>query len=631
VGYDPQRPFTSGWHVLPSVQVHNFGFSFSVLPADFTSDVKPGAIVQILDSLRYSDQFTTIVSVDEATDSITVADQFNAGTSDSGVTGSWRVLNDSDDLGARGEFGYNAGQGRAYIDPANPDTLSTDIVVAAQLSTLISLNSVSDVTITGLILTDTKSDKYMYSGAFTDKLAAIMGAGVSNSTISGNTFRNVGNGVSLSGSSGNSITENSFDQVGGSGINNVSNNSMNGLGEINAGSTGIHLENSAFNLVDSNVIDGSGRWGIDLYPSDGVSLVGNTISNNVIRNTSQQTNDTGAIYSYAGTSPGYVNEETTITGNRIENLGGLLRDGSGSYVKGATEAIYMDDQVSGVTMTNNVVEGDGSGMFLCHGCQSNTASNNVIVLQPAAYYDRGANGVTYSTGDMSYNGGTRVDLLPSYFPAGVGTSTIIVQLSGEAAGKTSAAFCVLADNVVIGTGTASNVVSEFTFSAQLAPHQIHRIEIALTNGVSAGISTMALHNIGLFVNNTPVQLVDPEATGGYGALGFVVGDDNLLVTNFSATQNIVYRSSGFGQDVLDWTDWSIPSYVDQDPGTIDFNLLYQDIVKITDTVFGTQKTDTHSLVADPVFTSAQTGDYTLAPNSPAVALGFDSRGVPLAP
>jgi parallel beta-helix repeat protein len=145
--------------------------------------------------------------------------------------------------------------------------------------------------------------------------------------------------------------------MGGSGIfltansnhNNVTGNTMTGLGRINVGSTGIHLENSANNLIDSNTIDGSGRWGIDLFPSDGVSLVGNTVSNNVIRNTSRQTNDTGAIYSYAGTSPSYVKENTTITGNRIENFGGLLRDASGAYKLGQTQGIYMDDQVSGVT------------------------------------------------------------------------------------------------------------------------------------------------------------------------------------------------------------------------------------------------------------------------------------------
>jgi len=638
-GYDPKRPFTTGWRVLPSAQAHNFGVTFSVLPADFTPAVKPGAVVQVLDFLRYSDQFTTIVSVDASTDSITVVDQFNTGTTTAGVTGSWRILNDPSDLGAPGEFAYDASAGKAYVEPVNPDTLSTDTVVAAQLGTLVSLNNVSGITITGLTFSDTKSDKYMYSGAFVDKVATIMGTGVNNTTISGNNFLNVGNGISFSGSSNNSISENSFSQLGGSGIfltansnhNNVTNNVMNGLGRINVGSTGIHLENSANNLIDSNTIDGSGRWGVDLYPSDGVSLVGNTVSNNVIRNTSQQTNDTGAIYSYAGTGSGYAMENTAISGNRIENVGGLLRDGSGNYVRGVTEAIYMDDQVGGVTMTGNVVEGDGNGMFLCHGCKSNSATNNLLVLQPAAYYDRGSNGVTYSTGDLAYNGTVRVDLLPSYFPAALATTTIVVRLSGQAAGGTNPTFSVTADGAVIGTGTASSGIADTIFTAPLAPHQVHRIGIALTNGASTGASTTALHNMALFVNNTAVQLVAPEATGNYGAYGFIVGNDNLNVTNFTASQNIVYRSAGSAQNLTDWTDWTDSSYIDPNPGSVDYNVLYQDVAKAGDTVFGSAQTDVHSVLSNPEFANAQSGDYTLLPNSPALTLGFNSLGVPLAP
>ena len=310
LGYDPERPYISGWRVLNPTQPQNFGVTFTVPSADITPSVKPGATVQVLDYLRYSDQFTTIVSVDAANNTITVADQFNTGTTAAGISGSWRVLNDPSDLGAAGEFAYDATTSKVYLQPTSPESLSSDTVVAAQLSTLIALNNVSGVTITGLTFSDTTSDKYMYSGMFNDKLAAIMGTGVSNSTITGNSFLNVGNGVSLSSSSNNTVAGNSFTQLGGSGIfltansnhNNVTGNTMIDLGAINVGSTGIHLENSANNLIDSNTIDGSGRWGIDLFPTDGVSLTGNTVSNNPIRNTSRQTNDTGAIYSYAGTN-----------------------------------------------------------------------------------------------------------------------------------------------------------------------------------------------------------------------------------------------------------------------------------------------------------------------------------------
>jgi len=639
LGYDPQRPFISGWRVLPPTQAQNFGVTFAVQPGDMTASVKPGAVVQVLDFLRYTDQFTTIVSVDASNNTITVADQFNTGTSTAGISGSWRVLNDPTDLGAPGEFAYDALTSKVYVQPVSADSLSSDIVVAAQLSTLIALNNVSGITISGLTFSDTTSDKDTYSGAFNDKLATIMGTGLNNSTISGNNFQNAGNGISLSGSSNNTISGNGFEQMGGSGIfltaksnhNKLTTNTMTGLGKINVGSTGIHLENSANNLIDSNTIDGTGRWGVDLYPSDSVSLVGNTVSNNILRNTSQQTNDSGAIYSYAGTSPSYVEENTTITGNRIENLGGLLRDASGNYKLGQTQGIYMDDQVSTVTMTNNVAESNGNGIFLCHGCKSNTANNNVVILQTPAYYDRGANGVTYSTGAMNYNGATRVDLLPSYFPSSLTTTTIVVHLSGQASGGTNAAFNVQADGAIIGSGTATSTVTDYVFTAQLTPHQIHRIGIGLTNGVTSGTPTTALQNMGLFVNNTAIELVAPEATGSYGAYGFVAGNDNLNVTNFSSTHNIVYRNGGSSQDLMDWTDWANPSYVDPNPGTINSSVLFQGVAKAGDTVLGGQGSDANSVLSNPMFTNAQAGDYTLQANSPALAVGFTTAGVPLAP
>ncbi|MGD0631872.1 MAG: carbohydrate-binding domain-containing protein, partial [Terracidiphilus sp.] len=322
---------------------------------------------------------------------------------------------------------------------------------------------------------------------------------------------------------------------------------------------------------------------------------------------------------------------TTITGNRIENLGGLLRDATGNYKLGQTEGIYMDDQVSGVIMSNNVIESNGNGMFLCHGCQTNSASNNVVILQPAPYYDRGANGVTYSTGDMTFSGTTRVDLLPSYFPSSLATTNIVVQLSGSASGNTAAEFSVQVDGNIVGTGIATDATADYAFTTQLSPHQIHRIGVGLTNGVIAGTSTTALHNMALFVNNTAVNLVAPEALGNYGGYGFVVGDDALQVTNFSSTHNIVYRSAGASEDLMDWTDWANPSYRDPDPGTVNYNVLFQNVAKAGDTIFGNQSTDAASAIADPMFADAQAGDYTLLPDSPAFGMGFTASGVPLAP
>jgi hypothetical protein len=115
----------------------------------------------------------------------------------------------------------------------------------------------------------------------------------------------------------------------------------------------------------------------------------------------------------------------------------------------------------------------------------------------------------------------------------------------------------------------------------------------------------------LFVNNTAVNLIAPEAQGNYGAYGFVVGDDALQVTNFSSTHNIVYRSAGSSQDLMDWTDWADPTYRDPNPGAINYNVLFQNVAKAGDTILSGQGSDAQSVLANPQFNNVQTGDYTL--------------------
>jgi hypothetical protein len=394
---------------------------------------------------------------------------------------------------------------------------------------------------------------------------------------------------------------------------------MTGLGKINAASMGINA-GGASDTIDSNIIDGAGRWGIDF--SSGQSV----ITNNVIRNTSQQTNDTGAIYSWAGSFSGYDNYGMTISGNRIENVGGLMRDGSGDYLQwGWCQGVYLDDHVSGMTITKNVIEsGCNNGIYISHGGQGNTADNNVVVLQPVAICDRGSLGTSFASGAMNYSGTTRIDLLPSFFPSSAAVSTIVVQLSGTASGNTSAQFNVLADGNVIGSGTAASTVADYIFKTALTPHTVHRIGIQLINGADSGTATTSLQNLALFVNNTAVNLTfDNPRTGNYAQ------DDDLSPTDFSITHNIVYLMGGGGSDLGVYLSNS--SYLDPDPGTIDYNVLYQNITKASSSLFGSQPLDVHSVLSDPLFTNPAAGDYMLQGNSPALGVGFITAGVPLAP
>ncbi len=629
LGYDPDRPFITGWRVVDPNMTRTYGTTISVLASDLTASVKPGATVQLLSDYRYSDNFTSIVSVDATNHTITLADPFQDGAvgGSSGRSASWRVLNDPADLHVSGQFAYDKSTGKVYVIPKSPNTLGTDTVVAAQLSTLISLQNVSGVTLKGLVFSDTISAKSAYANVFNTASATISAVGMTNSTITENTFVNAGNGIGMSASSNNTIRGNVFTAMGGSGIfllnssnnNTIRSNIMTGLGKVNVASSGVTLGTVTSNTIDMNTVDGSGRYGMLLYPA------ANTISNNVLRNVNQQTSDTGAIYSSAQSVPSWVVAQMTITGNRIENTGGLSRDGSGNYVPFGSYGIYMDDHASGVTMTKNVIESASSGILLCHACRSNSSDNNVIVLQAPGNYIRTSGVAMPATQDMNYNGIITYDLLPSFFPSGTDTSVIVVQLSGDSASGVGAHFNVDVDGYLIGSDTATADVTDFVYKPALAPHQHHQVSVQLDNGADTGTVTRALHNIVIFVNNAAVQLQSGIAPF------HVAGNDDLMVSDISITHDIMYMNGGHGRVLFDFTAESYPDYVDPDPGTIDYNLLYLQVDKASDSIFGTQPLDVHSVTADPLFMDAGGGDYTLKPNSPAANVGFNSSGVPLTP
>jgi parallel beta-helix repeat protein len=638
-GWDPARPYTTGWHIVDPALPITTSATISVPAVDLAAQsVKPGATVQLLGDRRYSDNFTTIVSINKANHTITFADPFfdHAAGGSTGRTASWRVLGDPADLSVPGQFAYSKTSGTVYVKPQSGVSVSKSTVTAAQLNTLVSLTNVSGVTISGLTFSDTLSSPNAYSDNFNVRSATLFGVGISNCTISGNTFLNAGNGIGFRSSSNNKITGNTFQEMGGVGIflyggggsNTVSKNVMTNLGRINAGSMGVHISDSSSNVIDSNTIDGTGRWGIDITPTDNVQTKYNIISNNIVRNTGQQTDDTGAIYSWAKDYPSYVDEEMTITGNRVENVGGGLElDANGNYVQDWSDGIYMDDHASGVTITKNVVESTGvTGIFLCHGCKGNSADNNVVVLQPAAIYSRGSYGSSNASPDMPYNGTLTFNLLPSYFPNGVNTSTIVVQLSGTPAADGSPAhFVVSADGKWIGAGYAQNAVSSFVFRAALTPHTQHSVTLRLDNGAATGTATRQLHNISFFINNAVI-------TPNFHTFNlYLAQNDDLKVTNFSVTHSVVYRTNGPAQDLTDAN--ASTSYVDPDPGTIDYNLVYSGLSRFDtdDPTFGKIALDANSLNDDPQFVNPGIGDYSLRSTSPALALGFTTDGVPLKP
>jgi len=326
----------------------------------------------------------------------------------------------------------------------------------------------------------------------------------------------------------------------------------------------------------------------------------------VIRNTSQQTNDTAP--STLTLEPGrYVKEDTTITGIALRTSAAAAQRSGITWR--LDEAIYMDDQVSGVTMSNNVVESDGADVPLPR-CVSNTATNNVVILQPAPSTMRLQRLTTHQGHEL--NGETRVDLLPSY-----SHRAWRLRRCGRALRQASAARGSIqrGADAWLSVPGRHGPVSDFLFTAQLAPHR---------GTASRSRSPMAprqerdcdARQPCLFVNNTAVQLVAPRQRATTGPMdsswaGQPGGDQILL------QHNIVYRNGARLRSV----DWSDGGRISIQPRRDRRQRALPELARAGDTVIGAQGADAHSLLANPG-SPMHSGDYTLQPNSPALALAL---------
>ena len=651
-GYNPKLPFITGWRLIDATKPacmpnqNNFSNCFYALPGDI-KNVIVGSTVQVMDVYRYTATLAVVTAVDQSSGMITTSWPYFLGL----TQGSWRLLGNPMDISALGDFGYAPGGGgelgMVTIDvPHSPDS---DTIIAAMLPSLIIINGASNITISGMTLQDTTTS-YGSGGGSTGGIpmactvGAIVGSGVTDVSITNNTFVNVGNGIYFCGSTNGNFSTNKFvsldgvglrleatlngQQVAGSG-NRIVGNTMVDLGEVSASSTGVDLAGEAFDVIDSNAISGSGSHAVGV--SGGI---GNAITNNRLFSNSQQTDDSGSVYAYNGGGTEYDPMQLYVAGNRIENLGGLTRDvtigtpTSGVYSVGDSRSVYFDDHVSTSIATKNVTEAHSEGIFLCHGCIGNSAVNNLVVIQPQAYYRQVGEQAVVATPDMDFTGRTFVEALPSYFPAGVKVSSITWQLSGVSSNGQAPKFEVELDGKKIGSGSATSEIADYSFNAKVAPYTEHQLTLVLKNGARGGSPTQSLHNISLFIDGIGVPLQGPPAK--YPPYGFRELVDNKPVTDVTIESNIVYRSIGQGVD----NNFGVPgNYVDPDPGPIDYDVIFNRKLVFEDSSphLNGEVINTHSILADPRLANPAVGDYRLLKGSPALSRGFSIEGIPLAP
>jgi len=179
--------------------------------------------------------------------------------------------------------------------------------------------------------------------------------GTRNITIRGLTLQNMVNGIQTMSCSNLTIDGNTF-------LNIVSKTTNNASINIFWGTTDSEISN--------NYINGNTGPGIRIATGGVKAPDLNTnihLDNNQIYNTNTLKADCGAIYIW---EPSHLAANTgiTVNNNIIGNFGGSPK-GVG---------IYLDDEASNVSVTNNIVYGKGQYCALIHGGDHNVFENNIF-------------------------------------------------------------------------------------------------------------------------------------------------------------------------------------------------------------------------------------------------------------
>jgi parallel beta-helix repeat protein len=264
----------------------------------------------------------------------------------------------------------SADSGMSFIaSPSHPAMLDG----GGNLTTLIQLNGATGVTLRGLTFQNTN-----LSGR-----AAVVLNGASGNRIVGNHFAHNGEGLLLDNNSnrnvvsGNELNNSASSAVEvqqGSSNNRFDSNLVNGTGAIGTQGGGFFLHGANNNTISHNVVKNTAGIGIGVENWDSSTVnVGNVIVGNIVENsnTSALSTDSGAIYELGRSN---IDSKSVISGNYVS--GPDQAASSGAHIVG----IYLDDNVSGVRVVDNIVANTISNSVQIHGGNDITIQNNIFNL-----------------------------------------------------------------------------------------------------------------------------------------------------------------------------------------------------------------------------------------------------------
>ena len=319
----------------------------------------------------WADSYVKLKSVDSANHTIEtggVSDEFGARKGQR-----WFALNLLEELDSPGEYYIDRKAGVVYFWPPAPMTTGKTYLSLLD-KPLITLTNTTNVTISGLILENTRGEGVHIEGG-------------RHNLVAGCVFRNMGlQGVRIAGGKHNTVQSCDLYDMGQGGIALDGGNRQT----LEAGE----------NTADSNLIHNYSNWVRCYRPAIGVDGVGQAVVNNLIYNgphnaillsgnehqilrneihhVCQDTGDVGAFY----TGRNWTMRGTRIAGNYFHHLGGF----SG---QGFTDAmgVYLDDAASGATVLQNVFYKAGRAVMVGGGRDNAVLNNCFIECSPSVHVD----------------------------------------------------------------------------------------------------------------------------------------------------------------------------------------------------------------------------------------------------
>jgi hypothetical protein len=287
----------------------------------------------------------------------------------------------------------SADSGESFIgigSSSNPVVLDGE----GTTGSIVSINGANNITMEGLTMQNTQKNLF----AYTNQDAAVTAVNSTGDNFSYNSMSNVGVAFNLGNVTQSSLDGNAIDNVQqaiqmnpGNNNDTIDSNSITNVANVTGGnqSGAINVEASSNDTFSNNYIANTSAAGIELANWGGVSNNNDTIIGNTVENTNQAAtksstydssgtnpSDMGAIYAWQGVQNNSDQMNLKISNNYVKNSGQGFEN----------VGIYLDDGVSGATVTNNIVvpEGNNGYAALIHGGSNDTFQGNVFDLSSSS-------------------------------------------------------------------------------------------------------------------------------------------------------------------------------------------------------------------------------------------------------